>query len=189
MFNKKYKYVKIEIELTRRCNKICAHCLRGDAQDVTITKEIIDAVIEDVKECTHIYVGGGEPLLEPEMLFYLLDQVAKNLNTFALEITTNGSILNSAVVDALENFCNTPTSDRKTKRRVQLTISSDKYHNLGDCQKALAFYGPLFEAANKRLGCSEDEKQMLLETWSPIDEEQTAKKRFASRFDLCRSWH
>lgn len=176
MFNKKYTYGGLDIELTRKCNKKCKHCLRGDAQNITITKEIIDTIIEDVGDCASLYISGGEPLLETEMLFYLLEQVAEHWNTFAVEITSNGSVLDTRVVDALEQFCNTPTGSPKSVRKVQLTISSDSYHTFGDCQKALDFYGPLFENANKRLGCSEDDKQLILETWSPIDAKQHEEK-------------
>ena len=50
------------IEVTRRCNMQCRHCLRGDAQNVDISNEIIDrffdgfadgAVIENV-----VFSGG-----------------------------------------------------------------------------------------------------------------------------------
>lgn len=34
---------EIAIELTRRCNLKCAHCFKGEAQDVDMPNEIIDA--------------------------------------------------------------------------------------------------------------------------------------------------
>ena len=37
----------MNIELTRRCNMACKHCLRGDAQNLTISKEIIDKIFTD----------------------------------------------------------------------------------------------------------------------------------------------
>lgn len=44
---KKYVFEGLTIELTRRCNMACRHCLRGDAQNRTISTEIIDKIIAD----------------------------------------------------------------------------------------------------------------------------------------------
>ncbi len=30
------------LEVTRRCNMCCAHCLRGDAEDIDMEKETVD---------------------------------------------------------------------------------------------------------------------------------------------------
>ena len=37
------------VELTRRCNLSCEHCLRGEAQDINITSEIIDKAFEQIQ--------------------------------------------------------------------------------------------------------------------------------------------
>lgn len=173
---KRYKFSEFFIELTRRCNERCEHCARGDAQDLTITKEIINKLFEDTEECLQVYVTGGEPMLEPEILLYLIDKIANNWNTIMLSMTTNGSFLNEGIVKAFEEFCKTPVENNAFKRKVGLSISSDAYHTDGDCQKAYDFYKPLFDAVNQRLGCGEDEPQMVLNKYSPIsDDEETGK--------------
>lgn len=170
---KKYKYAGLTIELTRRCNMRCAHCLRGQAQDITLSKNIIDKMFDDITDCAHVYISGGEPLLELDTLIYLLEKIATNWNTALLEITTNGSILSDSLVAALEQFCQTPTSS-SIPRKAHLTISKDEFHKSGEWQNALSFYTPLFNKANQRLGCS-DETKMHVETWSPVDKEETKK--------------
>lgn len=80
----KYVFNGLTIELTRRCNMSCEHCLRGDAQNVTISEEIIDKIFEDTENCLQLYVAGGEPLLEPDRLRYLLDKVSKNWDVLQL---------------------------------------------------------------------------------------------------------
>ena len=171
---RKYKYSGLTIELTRRCNKHCAHCLRGPSQGITISKDTIDKLFEDTIDCAHVYISGGEPLLEIDTLKYLLEKIASNWNTVLLEITTNGSILSKDVVEALEQFCQTPTSGSTLTRKAHLTISKDEFHTSGEWQNAFNFYTPLFNKANQRLGCS-DETKMHLRTWSPVDKEETNK--------------
>lgn len=152
---KKYIFAGLVIELTRRCNMCCKHCGRGEAQNITITKEIIDRIFENVQDCLSLYVSGGEPLLEPNILLYLLNRARSWERLASLEITTNGSILDERIVYALEALCKEPIHpDLKEKdiaKNVQLTISNDEFHISGELQKALDFYGPLFEDAQKRL--------------------------------------
>lgn len=171
---KKYKYAGLTLELTRRCNKKCAHCLRGQSQDITMSKEIIDKLFDDVSDCAQVYISGGEPLLEVDTLIYLLEKISANWNTVQIEITTNGSILSERLVAALEQFCQTPASNSILSKKVALTISKDEFHTTGEWQEAIKFYTPLFSKANQRLGCS-DETKMHLRTWSPVDKEETNK--------------
>ena len=36
------------IEVTRKCNLQCAHCLRGEAQDIEISEAVIDKIFHDL---------------------------------------------------------------------------------------------------------------------------------------------
>lgn len=42
----KMNLMHLVIETNRQCNLKCTHCIRGDAQDVTITPEIIDTLLD-----------------------------------------------------------------------------------------------------------------------------------------------
>lgn len=56
----------LAIEVTRRCNMECAHCLRGDAQAVDMTQEIVDRFVDGLEEGMSIgdvTLTGGEPSL------------------------------------------------------------------------------------------------------------------------------
>ena len=77
MMEKQYEYAGIWIELTRRCNLQCAHCLCGESQNVDISTEIIDRIFVDVKDCGHIVLTGGEPLLRLDMIEYLISKIGE----------------------------------------------------------------------------------------------------------------
>lgn len=73
--NKQYRYAGIWVEITRRCNLKCAHCSCGDAQSLDISKEIIDRIFVEAKDCDEISLTGGEPLLALDMVKYLIDKI------------------------------------------------------------------------------------------------------------------
>lgn len=61
------------IEITRRCNMCCAHCLRGDAQNLDIETATIDLFVNGLEPGT--YIGsitftGGEPSLNISAMEY-----------------------------------------------------------------------------------------------------------------------
>ena len=50
------------IEVTRRCNMCCDHCLRGDAQNLDISDEVLEAIARDIQPSSVVFTGG-EPSL------------------------------------------------------------------------------------------------------------------------------
>ena len=45
----------VVIEITRRCNMCCAHCLRGDAESIPCVQDVCDVTEDESKE----YEDGG----------------------------------------------------------------------------------------------------------------------------------
>ena len=90
---KKYKFSRLDIEITRKCNRRCAHCMRGEAQELTITEEIIDCIFDSVADVQYIVFTGGEPLLEIEKMIYFIKRLIKSQwSTRCIEFTTNGTV-------------------------------------------------------------------------------------------------
>lgn len=53
----------VVIEITRRCNMCCAHCLRGDAENIDIQERYIDAFLDSFEKgacISYIVFSGGE---------------------------------------------------------------------------------------------------------------------------------
>lgn len=45
-----YSANNVFIEVTRRCNMCCAHCLRGDAESIDIQEKYIDAFLDNFEK-------------------------------------------------------------------------------------------------------------------------------------------
>lgn len=146
----KYVFAGLTVELTRKCNMNCPHCGRGDAQDKTMSTDTIDKLIEDVDKVAFLSVTGGEPLLEMDRLLYLIQSISNKWDIVALDIVTNGSILDERIIGAFETFCSVDP-----KRNVLFSISKDEYHTAGAHETAMSFYKPLVQEANARLNPSD----------------------------------
>lgn len=145
---KRYSFSALAIEITRRCNKKCPHCARGNAQNLTMSEEMIDRIINNAESVEHVTIGSGEALLEIEKIQYLIDRIIKSQwSTKLLELTTNGTICDKRIIDAFEKFC---LSGHKNV--AVLRISNDQFHDAGEYEQAYAYYKPLADAANDRLG-------------------------------------
>ena len=92
----KYSLNNLTVEITRKCDFRCRHCMRGQAQDVTITPRIIDRLFEQVEDVKgFILLTGGEVLLEMDMVVYFCNKlIESSWNPKFLQIGTNGTITN-----------------------------------------------------------------------------------------------
>jgi organic radical activating enzyme len=118
----------LTIELTRRCNLSCNHCLRGTAQNCDIDKKYIDATFKKFKNIGSLCLTGGEPSLVPELILYVVRQIKKNkVSVNSFDITTNAVKISSKFIMALIELyyvC-------EDKEFCSLSISNDAYHS--DC--------------------------------------------------------
>ena len=53
----------IGIEISRKCNLYCTHCMRGEAESLTINKEILEKFFDEVKSANVLVISGGEPFI------------------------------------------------------------------------------------------------------------------------------
>jgi len=56
------------LEITRRCNMRCAHCMRGEPQRLDMTPEIIRQVFTQIDSISSLTLTGGEPSMKPELI-------------------------------------------------------------------------------------------------------------------------
>lgn len=90
------KYMScLAIETTRRCNMNCKFCGKGQAQNLDISKEIIDKTLDEMKSVyiNTLRISGGEPLLKPNLISYLIKKIIeKHIYINNICIFTNGNV-------------------------------------------------------------------------------------------------
>lgn len=90
------------IEITRKCNMVCDHCLRGDAQNCNIKHEYIDQLFSKVDYISSLSITGGEPTLNVDAIDYIVESAQRhNVDIGNFYIVTNGESIPDAFLMAL----------------------------------------------------------------------------------------
>ena len=106
------------IEVTRRCNRRCLHCLCGESQNIDISLEYIDILFSQLEKVRYVYLTGGEPLLVP----HIIQHISKYTEYVEhVGIVTNGEVWNKNVQKALNSL--------SRFHNLKLAISMDQFHN------------------------------------------------------------
>lgn len=135
------------IEVTRKCNMACEHCLRGNAVNLDIKKEYIDSLLSQVESIGIVTFTGGEPSLNVPIMNYFLEQCkANNIYVGSFYIATNGMKVNEDFV----LFCLRMYSFCGDKEFCQVEVSNDLFHaNEGNFDETLlsglSFFSKKFE--------------------------------------------
>ena len=119
------------IEVTRRCSLRCAHCLRGDAQDVDIKWKYIDELLQGTTSIGTVTFSGGEPLLSPDVITYFTRKCkSMDITVDSFYIATNGTVTQKSTPKAVQALVSITElwaycDDREG---CSIDISKDKWH-------------------------------------------------------------
>lgn len=92
------------LEVTRRCNLRCVHCLRGPSvQDDGLSYDEVCRLVDQLADlgCMRLSLTGGEPLARPDILS-IVDYAWQR--RMALTILTNGTLVTAVLADALADL-------------------------------------------------------------------------------------
>lgn len=127
----------------------CPHCMRGEAQNHTISKAVVDRIFDEVGAIGELLLTGGETFLEPEMIDYIVDTIIKKkVPIMNIQIVTNGLIKNKKIAESLNKLTDYVADskwgkkqDKKTLRTIgRISVSNDDYHSKYDIMETLKFY-------------------------------------------------
>lgn len=145
-FPYKLAFNDLSIEITRRCNLSCQHCMRGEAENLDMSNEVIDQLLDRTTEIGYLGFTGGEPLLNLDGIEYFLNKMKQNnIPLKKLEIVTNGTILSERFANILKDFyrwIDQHSDGNNYKVWIRLGVSRDDYHIAegADAEKAVEFY-------------------------------------------------
>ena len=135
----KYNLNNVYIEVTRRCNMSCPHCMRGPAQNVDLSKEDINMFFDkfNCESIRSLTFGGGEPTVAPDIVSYIVDQIIVRKIKVGAGLITNGKVFSKEVADALNRLDEYDKQLREpgeptdyVSSNIMLGFSVDKYHNI-----------------------------------------------------------
>lgn len=102
------RHIKIQdliLEVTRRCNMKCAHCLRGDAEALDMPEQLIDRLLADVDEISELVFSGGEPFLNVDIMRYTLEYVKEHeIPVYNIYVVTNGKEVKDEYLQVMDDW-------------------------------------------------------------------------------------
>jgi MoaA/NifB/PqqE/SkfB family radical SAM enzyme len=117
------------LEITRRCNLSCGHCLRGNQQNMDMFYEIIDKTLQDIDSIWFMDFTGGEPLLHTKAIHYTFDKLHELEIPFDnFWLATNGYLYKRALIKRLNKeyeYCKDLTCN---EFYGGIAISLDEFH-------------------------------------------------------------
>ena len=143
------------------CSSKCKHCSYASSPEWPrdyMTASTADEIFSILRKlgCTHVHIGGGEPLLRPERIYPVLESARRN--RIAIDyIETNASWFKdeASAIEVLKEIM-----DRGVH---QLLISIDPYHNE---------YIPFYKIKGLMMACSKANMGVfpwLMEFWDDLD--------------------
>lgn len=111
------------LEITRKCTLECAHCMRGNRQNVDMSDEILDNALKDVTHIQELDLGGGEPLLVPRVIENIINKIRTyDIKVGKISFTTNGTVLTPRIVELIREL--------QEIAPLNVRLSHDKFHLL-----------------------------------------------------------
>ena len=117
------------IEITRRCNMACAHCLRGNAQMKDITHEVIDKALENVTSIGSLTFTGGEPSLNVPAMRYALEKCEEEgIFVSSFYVVTNGKLVTNEFLHVLMDWYVFCAENGGEAEYCGIALSKDRFH-------------------------------------------------------------
>lgn len=134
----------VVIEVTRRCNVNCRHCLRGGQQNIDIKKKYIDSFFSKISYISILTITGGEPSLVPELINYIIESSIKHNTAIGnFYIATNAKKISIDFISSLLKLY----SICEENETSAVHWSNDIYHDYDldiELLEGLSFSGPKY---------------------------------------------
>lgn len=113
-FRNNDNYLEFVIHTNYECNLACEYCYQNSIKDKEsiLTRDAADRIIEFIAYCqtkrkpmeTTIVFIGGEPLLNIEIIEYMLKRFSSFIPNVCYSLITNGTLLDDTSVNLLKRY-------------------------------------------------------------------------------------
>lgn len=116
------------LEITRRCNMRCDHCMRGAVQRLDMSYGTMWNALKNIEHISTLTITGGEPSLRPQALRDLWNiLLSRGIHVGSFYVVTNAKSTYKRLefleaLDKLHQWCDEPDG-------CTLCVSQDQYHN------------------------------------------------------------
>lgn len=145
---KKIYVQNLIIEVTRKCNMHCAHCMRGDAQNKDLQLYQLTKFLEQIDEIGNITFTGGEPTLNLDAIQHTLNICRKlQIPVSDFYIVTNGKVVSNRFLNLMIDWYTYCISCNGDVEVCGVALSKDEFHEpippINEAKlRALSFYRP-----------------------------------------------
>lgn len=136
MEKKKLILNELAIEVTRKCNMKCAHCLRGEAQKRNIHKAYITKALQDISSIGSLTITGGEPTLNIPAIRFILEELKRlkiSVSNFYIVVNGRKSCQSLEFIHLLIEMY--MYQNYKDECLSMIQLSNDSYHTYPKEQK------------------------------------------------------
>lgn len=122
------KYLAFEV--TRLCNEFCKMCMRGEAEDVNMTEDIVDRVLLDncIQDVETIMFTGDEPTLNEKLICYIVELIMKHkIPVRHLSIVTNAKKFPKDTLEVFKDY-QRYAKINNLKCNITINFANDVFH-------------------------------------------------------------
>ncbi|MDL2279103.1 radical SAM protein [Desulfovibrio sp. OttesenSCG-928-G11] len=95
----------LSMTFTHKCNIRCLHCCQQETRNLPLQREgIYQETMELIPTLVQLIIGGGEPFADPHWQRFFNEWSNESNPYLCLAVTTNGTLINNAVVNELSRF-------------------------------------------------------------------------------------
>lgn len=117
---------ELGIEVTRKCNMKCEHCLRGEPQRKNISDQHIYKILQLIDNVGTLTITGGEPTLAMDSLTHIQHCVQYGrADVGSFYMVTNGKSINVAALAEWAKYMRLACGDNELSG---VSFSFDKFH-------------------------------------------------------------
>lgn len=116
--------------VTNKCNLDCKHCLRGCKNNQDMSKEVIEATLDQINAIGNLCLCGGEVTLSLDTIETIFKYIVENkIIVDRVNTTINGTIYSKELIE-LFNYINKyiKSYNKEDRTYATISISNDIYH-------------------------------------------------------------